>query len=87
MPEEGLKINCPLFQKQGVVIEALIDKINRTKRAQEKAEISEVLRKEMDVIFSCPDYDENSLDCKNCHFIANIRKRTIELIIRVSKLA
>jgi hypothetical protein len=40
----------------------------------------------VDVLLSCPDYESQSLDCKNCHFISNLRKKTSNLIIKAKKL-
>jgi len=39
------------------------------------------------MLLSCEKYDEKSLNCKNCHFIANLRKKTADLIIKAKKLA
>jgi len=85
--KENAKINCPTFQKQEPVIEDVTAKINRAKAAQEKAVFAEELQKEVDVLLSCPDYDEKSPGCKNCHFIADVRKKTAGLIIKAKKLA
>jgi len=38
------------------------------------------------VLLSCSDYDEKRLDCSSCRFIANLRKRTVDLIIKAKKL-
>jgi len=86
MHKEEPKINCPTFQKQESVIKDITDKINRAKGVQEKAGFAEEIEKEVDVLLSCPDYDDKSLDCKNCHFIANLRKKTANLIIKAKKL-
>lgn len=82
MHKEGAKINCVTFQKQEKVIKDITDKINMAKGAQEKAAYAEELQKEVNVLFSCPDYDKENFDCRNCHFIANLRKKTADLIIR-----
>lgn len=87
MKENKAKINCPTFQKQEPIIKDITDSINRAKRVIEKAEFAEELQKEVEVFLSCPDYDGESLDCKNCHFIANLRKKTADLIIKAKKLA
>jgi hypothetical protein len=84
--EENKAINCPTFQKQESVIKDITDKINQAKGVLEKAKFAEELQKEVDVLFSCPDYESQSLDCKNCHFISNLRKKTSNLIIKAKKL-
>ena len=87
MDKEKSKINCPIFQKQETVIKDITNKINAVKIVQEKARFAEELQKEVGVLLSCPDYDKEKLDCKNCHFIANLRKKTAGLIIKAKKLA
>jgi hypothetical protein len=87
MRKEESKINCPTFQKQELIIKALTDKINKTKEMQEKIRFSEELEKEINVLLNCPDYNEAGLYCGSCHFIADLRKRTIELIKKAKKLA
>ena len=86
MHKEELKISCPIFQKQECAIKDITDKINKATGVQEKAGFAEELKKEVDVLLSCPDYESQSLDCKNCHFISNLRKKTSNLIIRAKKL-
>jgi len=85
--KENPKINCQTFQKQEIAIKDLTDKINAAKQVQEKAKFAEELQKEVNVLLSCPDHKKENLDCKNCHFIANLRKKTADLIIKAKKLA
>ena len=84
--EENKAINCPTFQKQEPAIKEITDKINKATGVQEKAGFAEELKKEVDVLLSCPDYESQGLDCKNCHLIANLRKKTSDLIIKAKKL-
>jgi len=86
MNEKEPKITCPIFRKQEPAIKAVTGNINRASGVKEKARWAEELKKETDVLLSCQDYDENSSDCKNCRFIANVRKKTAELIIKTKKL-
>lgn len=81
------KINCTIFQRQELLIKDITDKINKSKGVKEKSGFAGELRKEVEVLLSCPDYDAKSLDCKNCHFIADLRKKTADLIIKAKKLA
>ncbi|MEK7274224.1 MAG: hypothetical protein AAB110_03120 [Candidatus Desantisbacteria bacterium] len=87
MDKTESKINCLTFQKQEQVIKDLTDNINQAERVQDKAGFAEELQKEAGVILDCLDYDDKSLDCRNCHFIANLRKRTANLVIKAKKLA
>ncbi len=86
MDKERSKINCPIFQKQEPIIKELANNINKAKGVEEKARVSEELKKEIGVLLSCSDYDEKRLDCSSCRFIANLRKRTVDLIIKAKKL-
>jgi hypothetical protein len=85
--EENKTINCITFQKQEPTIKEITDKINMAQKVMEKAGLAEELQKEVDVLLSCPYYDKASINCKNCHFIANLRKKTASLIIKAKKLA
>jgi hypothetical protein len=87
MPGENAKINCSAFQKQEPVIQDITAKINKAERVQEKATFAVELQEEVGMLISCSDYDKKSSDCENCRFIANLRKRTADLIIKAKKLA
>ena len=87
MEENKSKISCPTFQKQESLIKDITNKTNQAKVVLEKARFAEGLQREVEVLLSCPDYDGKRLDCKNCHFIANLRKKTANLIIKAKKLA
>ncbi len=86
MEENKTKIRCSIFQKQEVVIKEITDRINKSRVIQEKVKFTLELQKEVDMLLSCPDYDGKSLECKNCHFIANLRTKTANLIIKAKKL-
>ena len=80
-------IDCPAYQKQEQMMQDIIVKINQAKGAQEKERFAHGMQEEADELLSCQGYDSKKLDCRNCHFIANLRKKTIGLIIRAEKLA
>jgi hypothetical protein len=84
--KEGAKISCQVFQKQEAVIKDITNKINAIEGVTGKAVFAEELRKEVDVLLSCQDYKDASLDCKNCHFIAALRRKTTDLIVKAKKL-
>jgi len=87
MQESKSKISCPTFQNQEVVIKDITERINKTKDVRGKARFALELQREVSVLLSCPDYNDKNLDCKNCHFIADVRKKTADLIIKAQKLA
>lgn len=87
MSKKDAKINCLVFQKQEPVIADITAKINNAEDVLEKADFAEKLQKEVDVLLSCPEHNEKSKDCSNCRFIANLRKKTADLVIKAKKLA
>jgi hypothetical protein len=87
MSKKDAKINCLVFQKQEPAIADITAKINNAKDVLEKADFAEELQEEVDILLSCPDYNEKSKDCSNCRFIANVRKKTADLVIKAKKLA
>ncbi len=87
MHKEETKIICPIFLKQEPVIKDITDKINMAKGVREKTIFAEELQKKTDVLLICTDYDDKKLDCRNCRFITNLRKKTADLIIKAKKLA
>lgn len=87
MKENEPRINCPTFQKQEPTIKDISANINGARGPRDKTVFAQELQKEADVLLSCPDYDERSLDCGNCRLITNLRMRTAGLIIKAGKLA
>ncbi len=87
MSIKDTKINCPTFQKQEPAIEDITAKINNAKDVIEKAEFAKNLQEEVNVLLSCPDYDEKITDCNNCRFISKVRTKTADLVIKAEKLA
>ncbi len=86
MHKEETKISCLAFQRKETIIRDFTDRINAVKIVQEKARFAEEIQKEVDVFLSCAGYKKESLDCKNCHFIANLRKKTANIIIKAKEL-
>lgn len=84
---EEQEVNCEIFQKQEVVIKEITDKINAAKDISEKASLAGEMRKEAEVLLACENYDDEKSDCRNCEFIADLRKKTADLIIKAKKLA
>lgn len=78
----SVRINCLTFQKQELIVRNIIDNINMAKGILEKARFAEEIQKEMDVLLSCSGYDLKRSDCKNCRFIANLRKEEASSIIK-----
>ena len=83
--EPGIK--CPTFLKQEPGINKLTESINQAEDVHEKAALALELQKEVNVLLECPDYKRDGVECRNCHFLATVRKKTAEVIIMAQKLA
>ena len=80
-------IQCPTFLKQEPGINKLTASINQAEPVHEKAALALELQKEVQVLLECPDYKSDGVECRNCHFLATVRKKTAEVIIMARKLA
>ena len=80
-------IKCPTYLKLEPEIQKLTESINQAKDVQEKAALALELQKEVKVLLECPDYKSDGVDCRNCHFLATVRKRVADVIILAQKLA
>lgn len=86
MEDDEGRINCNIFQKQEPVIKRLTDNINTAKDFRGKIPQAERLLKEVNNLLDCTDYKEKDTDCSNCHFIADLQRKTAEIIIKAKKL-
>ena len=86
MHQKQDKINCAIFQKQEPIIKEWTDRLNKVKDYQHKVEIASDLSRYTDMLLECLEYNANSLDCKNCRFISNLRKRTANIIFKAKEL-
>ena len=77
---------CSTLQRQASILKDIIDKINQAKGVLEKAKFAEELQKEANVLSCCLDYDQERSDCRNCHFIANLRIESSNFIIKVKRI-
>ncbi len=87
MQKEETEINCPTFRMQEFLMKALTSTINRAKGVVEKAKFADELQKEVSVLLNCSDYKKETLDCKNCRLISNLRKKTAGIIIKAKELS
>jgi len=86
MEEKKTEMFCLKFREKEPIIKDLTNKINKAKDIREKVKYAEMLKKEVDEILSCEDYDEENLECQSFRLIAKLRKKTAELIIKAKKL-
>ena len=87
MHKKEAGIQCPTFLKQEPGINKLTESINQAEDVREKAAFAQELQKEVNVLMECPDYKSDGVDCRNCHFLATVRKRVADVVILARKLA
>lgn len=81
------QINCPIFSEYEEKIEKLTQAINSHKISSKKVDKAQELLDIMNILSSCPKYDEKNEDCENCRFIVNLRKETAKMIINANGIA
>ncbi len=86
MHQEQDKISCSIFQKQEPIIKEFTDRLNKVKDYQQKQELASDLSRYVDMVLECLEYNVDSLDCKNCRFISNLRKKAANIIIKAKGL-
>ncbi len=86
MHREQDRISCSIFQQKEPIIKELTDRLNEVEDYQHKVELASDLSRYVDMLLVCSGYDTNSLDCKNCRFISNLRKKTANIIIKAKEL-
>lgn len=80
------KIKCAIFQTKNEVIERVTKAINEAKDVKEKAVIAQKLLNEVEELLTCKHFSREKTECKICHYIAQLRKRTANLVIKAKKL-
>ena len=80
-------VQCHIFLKQEPGINKLTESINQAEPVHEKAALAQELQKEVNVLLECPDYNRERADCRNCHFLATVRKRVADVVVLARKLA
>ena len=86
MYQEQDRITCSIFQQKEPIIKEFTDRLNEVEDYQHKIELASDLLRYVDMLLECLEYNANSLDCKNCRFISNIRKKTAGIIIKAKSL-
>jgi len=86
MHQEQDRIACSIFQQKEPIIKEFIDRLNEVEDYQHKVELASDLSRYVDMLLECLEYNANSLDCKNCRFISNLRKKTANIIIKAKEL-
>ena len=80
------KIKCVIFQAKNETIERITQAINEAANIKEKAVIAQKLLNEVEELLACKHFSRKKAECKICHYIAKLRKRTANLIIKDKQL-
>ena len=80
-------MNCPTFLKYQDRIKKLTRSVNGRKIISKKVDDAFELVDIINILSSCPDYDENHDDCINCRFILNLRQEIARIIIEATESA
>jgi len=86
MHREQDRITCSIFQQKEPIIKEFADRLNGVEDYQHKVELASDLSRYVDMLLECSEYNADSLDCKNCRFISNLRKKTANIIIKAKEL-
>lgn len=81
------KINCPSFTKKYNQILDNKHKVNRSVRGIEKAIYAEDFEKGIKNLLDCGDYNPLQMDCLNCRVVANIQKKSAEIMLQMKATA
>lgn len=87
MEEEKVGIDCSMFRSAEEVMKRLTREINEAQDIETKVAKAQALIDETGLILSCDEYDVNSMDCRNCRAITDIRKYAAEIIKKAQRLA
>ena len=81
-------IQCPigLFRGQEEEINRVTQEINQARTAGEKAPWAQALIETVDVLLTCEQYDEGSMDCRLCRNFSELRRKTAALVIKAGRL-
>ena len=80
------KIKCSIFKSKNEEIEGITKAVNEAENIKKKAYFAERLVKEVEDLLFCEHFDEKRAECKICHYIADLRKRTANLILKAKEL-
>ena len=76
------KVKCTYFKRQGEVFSLLAEAINASKSVEEKEKPAQEYLEEIEVLLNCPEFSDKRKDCMQCRAEANVRKRSVELILK-----
>jgi hypothetical protein len=85
--EENSTIQCSIHQESYDVLNEIKRKINQGTSIGIKAKYAEELSDQVTCLIDCTQYNDQKLDCNYCRLIADLHKKTAELIINAKRLS
>ena len=82
----ALQIDCPIFSEYEEKIKKLTQFINGRKIISKKVDKAQELLEIINILSSCPKFNDGAEDCENCRFILNLRKETARIIIDANEI-
>jgi hypothetical protein len=80
-------IYCNIHQDSFTAMNLIKRKINHGASICIKAKYAEELSYKVNDLIDCPQYDDQKRDCIYCRMIADLNKKTAELIIKAKHLS
>ncbi|MFA4853353.1 MAG: hypothetical protein WC868_10860 [Bacteroidales bacterium] len=80
-------IHCSRYEESFAAMNIIKQKINNVASVLIKAEYAEELSDKVNSLIKCPEYTNQRQDCINCRMIANLHKRSAEIIIKAKSLS
>ena len=80
-------IHCNSYEETYTAMNLVKLKINNATSVLAKAEYAEELWDMVNCLIKCPRYTNQKQDCTNCRMIANLHKKSAELIIKAKSLS
>jgi hypothetical protein len=80
-------IPCKIHQDSFAAMDVIKQKINHGVSVYIKAKYAEELLDKVACLIDCPQYNAQKQDCRYCRMIADLHKKTAELIIKAKLLS
>jgi len=80
-------VDCPIFLEYEERIKKLSQSFNTHRISSKKVDKAQELLDIIDILSNCPRYNEESEECKNCHFILNLRREIGRIVIEAAEIA
>ena len=85
--KDNSTIHCNIHQNSYTSINAIKQKINRGSSVVIKAKYAEELSDQVACLIDCQQYDNQKQACNDCRMIADLHKKTADLIMNAKRLS